>query len=310
MARNLKRSIYEEEQEQYEERNKLFLNQKNADGKFHQTMQNKKFMFYGMGVIAVLCLFGIMKHFIDIVDPKANMQQQVVAQQQPQTPTAQQTEAEREKEEQRIANEENERELKNLQSNFNPFEGGKYENPVNLSHPNTPDIAHTANDQRIHDAANPPMMTPNQQMIHNQELEMKDHATMHHNHATTEQETYQTATKKHNPQEPTTDMHENINHPNHDIPMHDMHTPEGHTHDDPPANINNIQPDGTTTEKELYELKGFANDGGTTYCYVSVNGSTQRVTEGDRIGTKTIQKIGQNFIVIEDENGTQEMLSM
>lgn len=309
MARNLKRSIYEEEQDQYEERNQLFLNQKNADGKFYQTMQNRKFMFYGMGVIAVLCLFGIMKHFVDIVDPKANQQPTTVAQQQiPQAPTPQQLEADREKEEQRIANEENERELKNLQNSFNPFEGNKYGTATDsrIDQPNAPqhtaDVAHPV-EPIMHNGATAPI-NHDAPFLHDQEIErraqdihMEDpHAQ---NSATIDQGSYQSATKKHNAQEPRTDMHGNVNPPHGDI-----HTNDAHSHTD------SVQTDNQSVEKEAYELKGFANDGGITYCYVSVNGSTMRVTEGDRVGTKTVQRIGQNFIVIEDEDGTQEMLSM
>ncbi len=82
-------------------------------------------------------------------------------------------------------------------------------------------------------------------------------------------------------------------------------------HESRPYNPNNPTYPGDKKDKdgEGPVFKGTAQDGGVVFCYISVNGSTSRYSEGDSVDGQTIVSIGNNYAVLMDEAGNRSIIA-
>lgn len=316
MPKNLKRSIYEEEQEQYDERSQRYVEAQTEEGEFYQLVKNRKVISWVMIVCGVLCFLGILKHFVFMPEIKTKQQiaeeariaQQSQAAQQAQQQAEKARAEEQAKQEQQAqqAKEEEEKELKELQSGFKPFDGTT--DPTNNV---IVDPLNTMNNGVTAPIPTNPMMNPNMTTNPlNNGTPIIDNPPIIETPPVIETPPPVVETPSYEP--PSYESH-NTNNGNYSeskaSKTHRGKPNEFGYYDPMQNNSSGSSYKPSTDAKEDYKVKGFAESGGQTYCYISHFGNVSRVTEGDTVGEMTVQQIGPNYVVLADENGETRMIN-
>ena len=259
---NADSTLFRQQQRLYEEKERAYTEAQNKDGLFFQLLGNSAVVLFVIGLSAFICIIGIIKAFNNIVEEEEKPPEQVAVAQQPAPPDPNQKSEAQMKQEKEQEEAEANRELKELEANFKPFENMPDTPPVtdpmmtNPSIINSPSIPTPSHVEPPIPVETPPVDVPIQEP--------------NSSYISPSVPSYQPE-----PSIPTTP------------PVTDYSQPS-----EPSVAEQVVEP----------ELKGIARGAdGEVFCYIYDGKSTSRYREGSVVNGFTIDTIGDNYVILSKD---------